>query len=180
VCSAETCKLPVCSDVHSGFQWIVCKDGFNAGSVLKSQIVPHSEEDPVNFQACGKSFQYTCEVENQNREKSFRCNICEKRFSQFGNLKRHFLTHTGNKPFKCDICGKFFSRSAHVKDHILTHTGIGAFKCDSCDRAFLKSEHLEFHMYTHTGEKPFKCDMCGKVFSRRGHLTVHYLMLLVF
>jgi len=67
VCSAElpmkeTCKLPVCSDVHCGFQWVVCKDGFNAGSVPRSQILPHSEEDPLKFQACWRSFQYTYKV----------------------------------------------------------------------------------------------------------------------
>jgi hypothetical protein len=101
VCTAvlplkETCKLPVCSDVHSGFQWVVCRDGFNAGSVLKSQILPYSEEGPLKFQACGKLFQYTYKVGTQTGQKSFRCNICGKMFSQCGNLKRHFLTHTGN------------------------------------------------------------------------------------
>ena len=157
VCSAElqlkeTCKLPVCSDVHSAFQWVVCKDGFSAGSVIKSQILPRTEEDPLKFQACGNSFQYTYKVGTQTGEKAFRCNILWKKFSQCGNLKRHFLTGMGNKPFECDICGKLFSRSAHVKDHILTHTRVRAFKCDSCDSLSEEWTLGVPHVYTYWRE----------------------------
>ena len=33
-------------------------------------------------------------------DKHFTCNICEKRFKHSSNLKRHQVTHTGDKPFK--------------------------------------------------------------------------------
>jgi KRAB domain-containing zinc finger protein len=41
--------------------------------------------------------------------KRFKCDVCDKGFSQNGNLQTHIRTHTGNKPYKCDICGKLCS-----------------------------------------------------------------------
>ena len=43
-------------------------------------------------------------------EKSFKCDSCEKKFSQKGNLKRHMLTHTKVKAHECDICKKKFTK----------------------------------------------------------------------
>ncbi|XP_038584481.1 zinc finger protein 770-like [Micropterus salmoides] len=50
-----------------------------------------------------------------------RCDICFKYFVSPSKLKRHYLTHTGQRPFRCEICGKTFTQSAHVRTHRLTH-----------------------------------------------------------
>ena len=37
------------------------------------------------------------------------CHLCEKAFTQAGDLKRHRLTHTGEKSHKCGTCEKAFT-----------------------------------------------------------------------
>ncbi|XP_037602115.1 zinc finger protein 770-like [Sebastes umbrosus] len=49
------------------------------------------------------------------------CDICFKHFASPSKLKRHYLTHTGQRPFGCDICGKTFTQATHVRTHRLTH-----------------------------------------------------------
>ena len=37
-------------------------------------------------------------------EKPFKCDFCEKRFTNSDNLNTHKWIHTGKKPFNCDLC----------------------------------------------------------------------------
>ena len=64
--------------------------------------------------------------------------------------------------FSCDICKIPFSEKSVLKKHVMTHTGEKPFKCDICGKAFTYKSNLRKHVMTHTGEKPFKCDICGK------------------
>lgn len=50
-----------------------------------------------------------------------KCDMCEKTFPSLSKLRRHYLTHTGQKPFACALCGKCFRQSAHLKRHQVTH-----------------------------------------------------------
>jgi uncharacterized Zn-finger protein len=58
----------------------------------------------------------------------FECNVCQKTFGSFENLKRHQILHTGEKPFKCDSCPKNFSQTVHLMIHKRIHTGEIPFK----------------------------------------------------
>jgi len=73
-----------------------------------------------------------------------------KMFSLRENLKKHMLTHTGEKSFKCGICLRMFSQRGNLKRHILTHTGEKSFKCEICMKMFSLSGDLKVHMLTHT------------------------------
>ena len=58
----------------------------------------------------------------------YNCDKCDKTFSQKGNLKIHYLVHTGEKPFKCDICEQSFTSNENLQSHRRTHTGDKPFK----------------------------------------------------
>lgn len=54
-------------------------------------------------------------------EKSVRrhaCHLCGLAFTEAFRLKRHSMTHTGEKPFPCHHCTARFARKDHLKRHL--------------------------------------------------------------
>jgi len=56
------------------------------------------------------------------------------------------------KEFKCEYCSKVFGRQQHLKRHILTHTGERPYPCTLCDKRFRRSEHLKHHLASHNSD----------------------------
>ncbi|KAF6724691.1 Zinc finger protein 740 [Oryzias melastigma] len=77
------------------------------------------------------------------------------------------------KNFICDHCYGAFRSSYHLKRHILTHTGEKPFACDACEMRFIQRYHLDRHKRVHSGEKPYQCDRCHQNFSRTDRLLRH-------
>lgn len=80
---------------------------------------------------CGQSFSteqefYAHKCTNldptEKAKKSHQCDICFKVFNVPSKLKRHIISHTGQKPYKCPHCQKGFTQSHNMKTHMLTHT----------------------------------------------------------
>ncbi|KAI2649538.1 Cysteine sulfinic acid decarboxylase [Labeo rohita] len=83
------------------------------------------------------------------------------------------LSSQVQKNFICEHCYSAFRSSYHLKRHILTHTGEKPFGCDMCDMRFIQRYHLERHKRVHSGEKPYQCDRCQQNFSRTDRLLRH-------
>ena len=107
------------------------------------------------------------------RKRTYECDVCEKRFNESGNLKRHMRIHTNENPYECDVCEKRFRQSSNLKIHMRIHTNEKPYECDVCDKAFRTSGQLKVHMRIHTNEKPYECDVCEKRFRTSGQLKVH-------
>lgn len=76
---------------------------------------------------------------------------CERVCGSLSALATHMRTHTGDKPYKCDVCEKAFSQQCHLVKHMRIHTGENPYKCQfpGCMRAFKQSGALRSHKKTH-------------------------------
>ena len=51
----------------------------------------------------------------------FSCPVCYKIFGQSNHVRRHLLTHTGEKPFSCSYCNFATTQNNCLKKHVLRH-----------------------------------------------------------
>ena len=106
-------------------------------------------------------------------EDAFKCDICDRPFSQRQQLNIHLRTHTGEKPFKCEICARQFSQKNNLDRHFRSHTGEKPYECSTCGKRFSQKNNLDVHLRIHSGEKPFRCEICGRAFSLKCSLSAH-------
>lgn len=50
-------------------------------------------------------------------KKKYACHLCTKVFGWSTDLKRHILTHTGERPFRCETCQATFTRNFLLQKH---------------------------------------------------------------
>lgn len=72
-------------------------------------------------------------------EKLFKCETCNKRFSNKKVLENHKSIHKSSderKKFECKDCGKFLSSQTAVNNHVKWFHTDRQFKCESCNKKF--------------------------------------------
>ena len=96
--------------VHLGFhqadkgvlKCIICAQDFDDKETLVLHLKKHAGVRSV----CRK-----------DAERRVGCQICEKKFYTFKDVRRHMLVHNKNRDFLCQFCARCFSRA----DHLLRH-----------------------------------------------------------
>lgn len=51
------------------------------------------------------------------------CSLCGKSFQSPKDLRRHILTHTGEKPYPCPYCSHRAALKGNLKVHVITVHG---------------------------------------------------------
>lgn len=54
-------------------------------------------------------------------ERPYKCEDCDKTFTQRANLKKHEMVHLGLRPHSCPICYRSYSQYSNLKKHLLVH-----------------------------------------------------------
>lgn len=139
----------------------------------------------------------------QPKNKPFKCQVCDKAFSNNHHLKRHMLIHTRDKAFKCDMCDKGFTRQDKYNSHRIAHTekklskgetrqeafyntGFGShsrshFQNEQCSADMSKKTGMGVHVGSQTGDKVYQCKECNTQFQfediLNDHIAVYHNML---
>ena len=117
-------------------------------------------------------------VELNNYTDNRTCAWCLIKLPDYYARKKHEEhLHAGKeKNFKCQECNKEFSNSNALKYHQeVTHEHLDKPlpSCEECGKTFTSGRNLERHSeMVHKGFK-FECDICESVFSRKDVLQRH-------
>lgn len=108
------------------------------------------------------------------------CPYCPRTFPWTSSLRRHVLTHTGQKPYKCPHCSLLFTTKSNCDRHLLRKHG--SQSASSASQGGSSSSSSETSPGSNSGnytmrnvpERPYKCNYCpSSTFSTQSNLKKH-------
>lgn len=135
-------------------------------------------------------------------QKPFKCDRCEKSYTNVARLRKHAKTHDGyrcnhadcafvagkwselqkhvaseHKPvYECGVCKQKFNGRYALTRHLKIHTG-ERLPCtyENCSRSYTNKRNLNAHIRIDHEGTTFRCEQCSKSFRYKGSLTKHML-----
>ncbi|CAG0889385.1 unnamed protein product [Cyprideis torosa] len=83
-------------------------------SLCSISMETEEEGNPVDPQWNGSA-------SSKKGKKIWPCNYCGRTFAWSTVLKRHILTHTGQRPYQCKLCSHTFTRNFLLAKHVRIH-----------------------------------------------------------
>lgn len=137
--------------------------GVVATNIIGQDTVTAQECEVTNgFVKNGTSLPYIIETSNSagNKKRSSKilpvCGICGKKFVCVTTMKRHLVTHTGERPFNCKVCGKQYTQKGNLRVHERTHRNDRPFECNICHQKFYRKEPMQKHQWRQHGIGHYK------------------------
>ncbi|XP_077286896.1 uncharacterized protein LOC143911750 isoform X2 [Arctopsyche grandis] len=119
----------------------------------------------------------TAGADSRPHRKLFECDVCNMKFSNGANMRRHKMRHTGVKPYECRVCQKRFFRKDHLAEHFTTHTKSLPYHCPICNRGFQRQIAMRAHFQNeHVGQHDLvkTCPLCSYRAPTMKSLRVHF------
>ncbi|GBM22839.1 B lymphocyte-induced maturation protein 1 [Araneus ventricosus] len=92
-------------------------------------------------------------------------------------VKGYFSIKQGRLTLRtCSYCDYSSPIATNMKRHIMSHTGERPFCCSICGQNFVRRDSLVAHMRVHSDERPHKCQICEKLFKTKGTLKSHMIV----
>ncbi|XP_077597147.1 uncharacterized protein gzf1 [Stigmatopora nigra] len=149
-------------------------------SYLKHTRTCHGSQAEMVYrcETCEKTFSNRSnlrihEKHVHSNERLFTCEVCNKKFKRKKDVVRHHKQVHETHLHECSECGKLLSSKGSLLLHKRTHSGIKAYVCSECGARFTQKSALNMHHRIHTGEKPFACDVCDSRFTQKSMLAYH-------
>lgn len=125
-------------------------------------------------------------IEERNLSAMYKCEFCERCYTEVKFMKVHRACHGGPQPYVCIICDityatynqatahksahKKSSKEANVKENIIIPT---YFACEHCDKQFLHYTNMNVHRKACASGKNWTCRYCGFIFENAKELSKH-------
>ncbi|XP_033726091.1 zinc finger protein 148-like [Pecten maximus] len=158
----------------------ICKIEFLDSYELQRHMrKTHTGDMPYKCEQCDREFSQYNNLRRHLRVhngKSYKCHICGRTFNEVFYLEMHIGSHTGERTYSCGVCSLSFRDNAELQRHVQTHSASELHTCEVCGKSFSKACVLRQHKKMHSGLRPFKCDICDKAFIHRHHLKIHSRM----
>ena len=78
--------------------------------------------------------------------------MCRKHFIDLASVRVHMVVHTGERLYKCELCDKVYTNSPNLSRHRRVHTGEMPYCCRLCDVRYRDMSSLKLHQLKHTGK----------------------------
>ena len=139
--------------------------------IVKHNAEPNEKDEIHKCDKCDyKSFRKEClrdHIKNNHseREKTFKCTLCEKMFYCNGDKAKHIkIVHKKIKSYECEECSARFSKKTNLNNHkISAHKEIKDVRCSICSKMFKSDRYLQYHTNnTHGTKNRRPCEICGK------------------
>ncbi|XP_038059517.1 zinc finger protein 208-like isoform X2 [Patiria miniata] len=166
----------------------VCGMEFETKEDLKSHSSSvHSSDASLSCSTCNRNFSCKQSLKihiqsiHDNKDRPFKCTLCDKAFNRKDIMEEHVNLHTKEKVYSCIICQhSCYSRGAH-RMHMQYHTlddestvNDKNVTCKHCSKIFPDKAALKKHMRSHSKKRELSCAVCFLTFRTEASLQLHH------